>query len=438
MGELARRALQEYAPTPAALAQALGASLEFAETDLARAVYDRVTDKLSREPVEDYRIDFEDGYGVRPAAEEDAAALNAATETAAALAEGTLPPFFGIRIKPLTTESKARAMRTLERYLGALTAQTKGKLPPLRITLPKITRPKQVRALAEALKPFPTAQIEIMVETPQAILRLEELVDAAEGRCVAAHFGPYDYTASLGIVGPHQDLRHPACDFARSMMLVALAGRDAGRSQAPGVSWSDGPTTALPVPVHRGEELDPEQFDENHRAVHHAWKLHYRNIRHALVNGFYQGWDLHPAQLPVRYAAVFTFFLEGVDQASARLRNFIAQAAQATRVGGVFDDAATAQGLLGYFLRAVDCGAIPEADAPAITGLTLDELRSASFTKILAGRAAAPKQAPQKQAPREQTAKEQAPQEQASPEQVSPEQVSQDQAPKEQAPEEPA
>ena len=104
------------------------------------------------------------------------------------------------------------------------------------------------------------------------------------------------------------------------------------------------------------------------------------------MTGFYQGWDLHPAQLPSRYAAVYGFFLEGLAAASDRLRNFVQKAAQATLVGDVFDDAATGQGLLNYFLRAMNCGAITEAEAVAMSGLTLDELRSRSFMKILKGR----------------------------------------------------
>jgi hypothetical protein len=147
----------------------------------------------------------------------------------------------------------------------------------------------------------------------------------------------------------------------------------------------------MPVPVHRGESLSPREIEENRAAVHRAWKLQYEHIRHSLDNAFYQGWDLHPAQLPIRYAAVFTFFLEGVDSASQRLRNFVDKAAQATLVGDVFDDAATGQGLLNYFLRAINCGAIPESEAPGLTGLTLSELCSASFTKILNERRAAAK-----------------------------------------------
>ena len=200
-----------------------------------------------------------------------------------------------------------------------------------------------------------------MIETPQSIFILPQLLEAAEGKCVAAHFGAYDYTASLGITAANQDLHHPACEFARSMMLASLAGT--------GVWLVDGATNLIPIPP----------------AVHRAWKLHYDNIRHSLYNGFYQGWDLHPAQIPARLVAVHTFFLEGLAEASARLRNFMDQAAQATRVGAVFDDAATGRGLLNYFERAVHCGAIAPNDVPGLTGVTVEELGS-SFDRILAAR----------------------------------------------------
>jgi hypothetical protein len=103
------------------------------------------------------------------------------------------------------------------------------------------------------------------------------------------------------------------------------------------------------------------------------------------VNAYYQGWDLHPAQLPVRYAAVYAFFLDGLDAASNRLKSFVEKAAQASLIGDVFDDAATGQGLLNYFLRGMNCGAITINDTK-ITGLTVEEIQSRSFVKILNGR----------------------------------------------------
>ena len=91
-------------------------------------------------------------------------------------------------------------------------------------------------------------------------------------------------------------------------------------------------------------ELTDEQHAENVASVHAAWKLHFDDVRHSLAGGFYQGWDLHPAQLVSRYAAVYSFFLEGIDAAGVRLKNFVGKAAQATLVGDVFDDAATGSG----------------------------------------------------------------------------------------------
>jgi len=216
--------------------------------------------------------------------------------------------------------------------------------------------------------------MELMVETPFSIfdeggaVSLPALVREGKGRVTAAHFGTYDYTASLGITAAFQHMRHPACDFARSVMQVALAGS--------GVWLSDGATNVLPVGADRG-------------AIHRAWRLHYDDIRHSLGNGFYQGWDLHPAQLVTRYAAVYAFFIESLDAASERLRNFIDKAAQATLVGEVFDDAATGQGLLNFFLRALNCGAVREEEIGSLTGLTLAELRSASFVRIVSGRSSA-------------------------------------------------
>jgi citrate lyase beta subunit len=371
MGAIAERTLAQYAPDAATLALAIGVPAEFADT-----VYERVIEKLRREPVENFRIDFEDGYGNRPDAEEDAAADGAAEEVLKGLDAGTLPPFLGIRVKCLSEELRARSMRTLKRFLGALGS----KVPQhFVVTLPKITVPEQVTALVEALEQLGSGvKMEMMVETPQSIFMLPRLVEAARGRCVAAHFGAYDYTASLGITAAQQHMLHPACDFARSMMQASLAGT--------GLWLSDGATNIMPVPVHRAETLSHQEILENRMVVQRAWKLHRDHIRHSLDNGFYQGWDLHPAQLPTRYATVYSFFLEGLEAASERLRNFIAKAAQATLVGDVFDDAATGQGLLNYFLRAINCGAIPEADAPRLTGLTLEELRSASFVRILNGR----------------------------------------------------
>ncbi|HYO11857.1 MAG TPA: phosphoenolpyruvate kinase [Thermoanaerobaculia bacterium] len=392
LGALALRALEDYAPEPADLARVLG----LPET-LAPTVHARIVEKLRREPVEDFRTDFEDGYGNRPDAEEDGHAETVAREMAAGLAAGTLPPFIGIRIKPFTEELRERSMRTLDIVLTTLTRETGGRLPDnFVVTLPKVTIPEQVSALADLFDllepalglPSGSLRLEIMIETPQSILdengqsNLPLLADAARGRCVAAHFGTYDYTASCNITAAYQAMDHPVCDFAKHMMQVAYAGT--------GIWISDGATNVLPVPPHRagkeGASLTSAQTEENRAAIHAAWRLHAKHVRHSLTGGFYQGWDLHPAQLVTRYATVFAFFLEGLDAASERLRNFVEKAARATLVGEVFDDAATGQGLLNYFLRAVNCGAITEEEALERSGLTLEELRGRSFVKILANR----------------------------------------------------
>jgi citrate lyase beta subunit len=420
MGQTALKALEEYAPDFVALAKILNltgartlpnqaakiAMLKRAlekspdavkrrhySAWLAWAVYTRVQEKLRREPVEDFRIDFEDGYGNRPDTEEDGHAVSAAKEIAKGMREKTLSPFIGIRIKPFTEELRARSMRTLGLFVTALLEETKGHLPKnFFITLPKVVIPEQVAALADIFDSLEkqarltpnTLCMEMMIETTQAIFdahggtNLPQLLEAARGRCLAAHFGTYDYTASCSITAAYQHMMHPACDFAKQMMKVAFAGT--------GLWLSDGATNIMPIAPHhpnQNQKLTAKQKSENRATVHQAWKLHYDHIQHSLKNAFYQGWDLHPAQLPTRYAAVYAFFLENLDTASERLRNFVAKAAQATLVGDVFDDAATGQGLLNYFLRAMNCGAISETEAVALTSLTLEELRSRSFVQIL-------------------------------------------------------
>ncbi|HEX2093077.1 MAG TPA: hypothetical protein VHG28_11770 [Longimicrobiaceae bacterium] len=389
LGAVALRALEEYAPDAATLAGALG----LPAGPLADTVYARVREKLGREPVEDFRIDFEDGYGNRPDAEEDGHAVSVAGEVARGMAEGTLPPFLGIRVKTLNEELQGRSVRTLDLFLTALLGATGGALPDnFVVTLPKVVSVEQVEFFVDVLRLLEdrtglargTLRFEVMVEAPQAILSpdghtlLPRILDAGEGRITGAHFGTYDYTAAVGITAGHQRMRHPACDFARHVMQVALAGT--------GVWLSDGSTTVMPVPVYRGEALTEEQARENRESVYGAWRMHYEDVRNSLVNGFYQGWDLHPAQLVTRYAAVFGFFLEGVDAAGRRLRNFVEKAAQATLVGDVFDDAATGQGLLNYFARGINCGALTEEEARGRTGLALEELRGRSFLQILRNR----------------------------------------------------
>nr|HEX4312896.1 hypothetical protein [Kofleriaceae bacterium] len=389
LGELALRSLDTYAPDAHQFAEAIGV-----RGDLAAKVYERVRDKLAREAVEDFRIDFEDGYGNRADEEEDGHAVLAAQQVALGLDAGKLPPFIGIRIKPLTRELAPRSLRTLDIFISELLDKTAGKLPAhFVVTLPKITSKVDVETLVDIFDALEgelgldsgTLKMEFMVETTQTVFdargrtALPRLYDAAAGRLTGAHFGTYDYTANCDITAAHQRMRHPACDFAKHVMKVTFAGT--------GVMLSDGATNIMPVAPHRGKDLNDHQRHDNRAAVHAAWRLHADDVRHSLVHGFYQGWDLHPAQLPTRYGAVYGFFLDGLAPASERLKNFVDKAAQATLVGDVFDDAATGQGLLNYFLRGIACGAVTEQEALA-TGLGLDEIRSKSFVKIMAARRA--------------------------------------------------
>jgi citrate lyase beta subunit len=393
LARTAQAAFEAYAPDPGALGSAVG----WSDGDpLAPLVHARVATKLASRGVEDFRIDFEDGYGNRPDAEEDGHARAVGEALAEGMSGGTLPPNVGLRIKPLNEELRARSERTLALVLETLLAKA-GRLPDgFIVTLPKVTVIEQVSRFVDTLAAIEAGQglasgtipFEIMVETPSLIVGengrclLPDALAAGAGRIRAAHFGTYDYTASLGITAAHQRMRHPACDHAKQVMQVALAGT--------GVWLSDGATAILPVPPHRGGEgvpLSQAQLAENRASVHGAWRLHYDDVMHSLAGGFYQGWDLHPAQLVTRYAAVYAFFLSGIDAAGARLSNFVHKAAQATLIGDVFDDAATGQGLLNYFLRAINSGAVTEEETLARTGLTLEELRTRSFTKILRARA---------------------------------------------------
>ncbi len=359
---------------------------------LAYTIYNKIIAKLKTEAVEDFRIDFEDGFGNRPDDEEDATAISAANELALGMENKTISPFIGIRIKPFTEDLKYRGVRTLDLFLTTLLEKTNGRLPDnFVVMLPKVTIPEQFTILIRLFEiieeanhlPPRTLKMETMVEATQIIMDdegrnpLMKIIRAGEGRCIAAHFGTYDYTASCGITAKYQTMSHPVCDFAHHMTRVALGGT--------GIFLSDGATNIMPVAPHRGDKLSNKQLKENRQSVHNAWRIGYHHSMHSLINGFYQGWDLNPAQLPMRYAATYNFFLSSLDDATHRLKIFVDRAAISTLTGDIFDDAATGQGLLNFFLKAMNCGAITEEEA-LVTGLSLDEIRSRSFYKILEGR----------------------------------------------------
>ncbi len=323
------------------------------EPGLAGLVATRVHEKLEREPIEDLRIDFEDGYGDRGDEVEDADAVRAAKRVVAAAGAGFGTPFIGIRFKSFEAATRARGIRTLDLFVTTLAEQ--GDLPDgLRLTLPKVSTVAQVEAMADVAAALERAhglpdgrlRFEVQVETPQLILGahgvspVARLPLAVPGRISALHYGTYDYSASLQIAAGYQSLEHPAADFAKEVMQLAVAGT--------GIQLSDGSTNILPI-GDRAEE---------------AWRLHARLVRRSLERGFYQGWDLHAHQLPTRFIATYAFFREGFAEASVRLRTYLERS-----TGSVLDEPATARALAAFVLRGVQCGAVSVAEVDAETGL---------------------------------------------------------------------
>ncbi|RSM76259.1 aldolase [Amycolatopsis sp. WAC 01375] len=308
------------------------------QLNLDADIADRVRTKLLTEPIEDLRIDFEDGLGRPGDDEEDATALAAGRTLA--VTGGT--PFVGIRFKSFEQATRRRGIRTLDLFLAGLLES--GPLPDgFVVTLPKVTAVEQVEVAADILErlesayglPDGTLRFEVQIETAQSIVDLDgtvavpRIIEAARGRCSGLHYGTYDYSAGLGISAEYQSMEHPAADFAKQLMQVSAAGT--------GVRLSDGSTNKLPV----GDAILP------------AWREHLRLVRRSLERGFYQGWDLHPHQLPTRFAATYAFFREGFPAALGRLRDYADQTGR-----GVLDEPATAQALASFLLRGLDCGAV--------------------------------------------------------------------------------
>ena len=365
-GRQALTTLETCAPSPEEFGAAMGLA-----PGLAADVRSRVLAKLSAEPIEDLRLDFEDGYGDRGDDAEDADARAAAACLARDAAAGAAVPFCGLRCKSLEPRTRRRAIRTVAEFLAGLLAR--GPLPAgFTVTLPKVTSPDQVAAMARLGSRLEQAHglaagrlvFEVQVETPQVILGADgtaviaRCVHAAEGRLSGLHYGTYDYSAALGIAAHLQSTEHPVADHARAVMQVAAAGT--------GVRLSDGSSNVLP--------------EGGRDEVTQGWRLHARLVRRSLERGFYQGWDLHPAQLASRYAATFGFFREGLPAAAARLRGYVERdrPGGTSQPGRVLEEPATARALAGFLGRGLDCGAVSEAELAELTGLGrpgLDALR---------------------------------------------------------------
>ena len=360
-GTRARAALDDHAPTPLAFAQALALADDEGHDLDHNGIWARVLDKLAREPIEDLRIDLEDGYGVRDNDTEDQDAVASARALAAAVSSGEAPPFCGIRFKALEAATRRRGIRTLDLVLGTLLEH--GGLPDgFVVTLPKVTSLEQVEAMVEVCVRLESAygledrrlRFEVQIETAQAILAhdgtalVARVVHAGDGRVSGLHFGTYDYTAGLGISAPYQAMDHAAAEHAKLVMQLAA-------SQT-GVRVSDGACNVLPV----GDSAD----------VHAAWALHARLVRRSLQRGYYQGWDLHPAQLASRFVTTHLFFRRGLTSAVERLAAYVGSR---DVTSAFLDEPATAQALAGFVLRGLDCGAVDDAD---LQRLDRDQLRA--------------------------------------------------------------
>lgn len=356
-GERAVEALDRHLPESADLAALLDL-----DPGTASAVHPRVRAKLSEAPIEDLRFDFEDGYGAPDDEVEDADADRTARIAARWRRDGTGPQSFGLRVKSFDTpELRERSARTLDVFLTALLDEG-GALPDgLVITFPKVVDVAQVEVFTELLGLVEqrlglssgALRFEIQVETTQSVVDAEGrfalpgFLRAGAGRISGLHFGTYDYTAACGLTAQHQHLAHESCDFARNAMQVAAAGR--------GVHCSDGSTNVLPV----GDQVE------------HGWRTHYRLVRRSLAHGFHQGWDLHPAQLVTRYAAVFAEFRETAAQQGDRLAAYVSRTGSA-----VLDEPATARALAATFVRALDSGATDAAEVQRSTGIDEQQLRA--------------------------------------------------------------
>ncbi|MDQ3628616.1 MAG: aldolase [Actinomycetota bacterium] len=353
--DAARAALAQHAPTADALAAATGL-----DPAAVAEVWPGLTRKLAREPIEDLRVDLEDGYGARADSEEDRDAIASGRAMSDAAATGGLPPYCGVRFKSLQAATRRRGIRSLDLVLGSVLSAV--ELPDGWVqTLPKVTSSVQVSAMVELCGrlehvyglPDRRLRFEIQVETSQAILGPDgeagaaAMVQAADGRCTGLHFGTYDYTAALDIAGGYQAMDHPAADHAKAVMQVAAAGTRA--------RVSDGSTNVLPV----GDTS----------RVHGAWQLHARLVRRSLERGFYQGWDLHPAQLPTRFLSTYLFFRRDHEALATRLRRYL-QGADS----GVLDEPATAQALAAFLMRGVHCGAVDGSEVTQWVGADLQRL----------------------------------------------------------------
>ncbi|WP_067528017.1 DUF6986 family protein [Nocardia uniformis] len=333
-------------------------------TELAgHDVVELVLDTLRQRPIQDLRLDFEDGYGTRADVIEDQDALRAGAvlrELPAAVVSR------GIRMKGLTGIEWARAVRTLELVLEGAGGVPDGFV----FTLPKIRHIDQVDVavrLCDAIEsahglPAGALKFELQIESPQAVIAADgtatvaRAVHRSAGRCTGLHYGTYDYSAACGITPRFQSLEHPVADHAKAVMQAAAAQT--------GVWVCDGSTQVLPLGT------DSE--------VREAISRHYRLVTRSLERGYYQGWDMGPGHLVTRWLATFGFYRGALGVAAPRIGRYLDR-----QGGAVVDEPATAQALATVVLRGLDCGAFRPAEVTALVpAATVDVLRQLRERKM--------------------------------------------------------
>lgn len=401
MGELALRGLTSYAKNGDELLRVFAADTGVLpasdtrsqhEKALFAKIHSRLVSKLQTEPVEDYRVDFEDGYGVRSNEEEDDEAVRVAKETAKALEENQLPELFGLRIKALNKTYLKRSLRTLEIYISSLLENSNGRMPRYFIvTAPKIESPVEAKILNRALTeieqkfnlPANSVYADLMIESPSAVisggkLNIGNIIDAAGERCLAINIGIYDFTSMLGVAAQSQEYKHPFAGLLRLLLKMEIVQKR--------IYLSDGATHILPVEIY-GKEKDSAHPNDalrsaNRDAIHKAWRLAYNNNLHSLYYGIYQGWDLHPYQLIPRYVALYKYFLNDLSNSIERMKNFLGSDTNQSLTSHFFDDAASALGLYNYFVKAASCGAITDDDIKPL-GLTCNDFVKKTLREMI-------------------------------------------------------
>jgi hypothetical protein len=321
-------------------------------------VYPRVRAKLAEQPIEDLRVDFEDGYGNRPDDDEDAAAVAAGRALAESAGDKGASLMAGIRIKGLQPATRRRGLRTLDLLVRA--AVQHGGLPDrFVLTLPKVAHVAEVSAAVRICERLERGygltagalRFELQIEVPQAVVSpdgvatVARLIRAADDRCEGLHYGTYDFSAAAGVIAGQQSLEHPLADHAKAVMQLAAAQT--------GVRVSDGSTNVVPT--------------GSAEAVSTAWRLHARLVQRSLRRALYQGWDLHPGQLVTRYAATYEFYRRELHPSCTRLAHYTSHTGNTA--SGFMDEPATALALACAVLRAVDCGACDDDEVSSASGL---------------------------------------------------------------------